>query len=285
MKKVARYSISALALLFTHILPAQSAESDQGHELEEYVLRAGDRVALNVYQEGDLNKDVTIDRSGSASFELIGDVQLAGKTLKQAEKSITELYKKDYLVNPMLNLEVAQYVQNWVLIVGDISNPGTVDFGSKKELKLSSSLTKAGGVPNGSVKGKVEIERASTGDLEVHPLSKADSVKVYHGDMVMVRLDSAIETELEEKFFTVAGFVGRPGRVTMPKEGKFDIITAIATAGDFTRLADRKDITIRRPSNGSYRTIELDMSKVQAGKVPMFHVEEGDIIIVKERFW
>ncbi|MDB4730699.1 polysaccharide biosynthesis/export family protein, partial [Akkermansiaceae bacterium] len=48
---------------------------------EDYVLRANDTVKLSVYEEPDLASEVTILKTGQASFPLIDVVEIAGMSL------------------------------------------------------------------------------------------------------------------------------------------------------------------------------------------------------------
>ena len=54
---------------------------------------------------------------------------------------------------------------------------------------------------------------------------------------VLVEID-----KYDEQYVSVAGQVGRPGRVLLPPDHSVDIIEAIAQAGDFTRLAGRRRV-------------------------------------------
>lgn len=250
----------------------------------EYKLQAGDSVVLTVFQEGDLDKQVTIDRAGYASFNLIRNIKLEGLTVSQAEKVLIDLYEADYLVSAQLNLEVVNYAKKWIIIVGDVATPGAVDLGAEGQLKLSSAMTRSGGVLQGSTKGKVFVERAN-GEVETHRLTSIGNLVVSHGDMVTVRLDALVEKAKDTPpTVTVAGHVARPGQVDLPSEGKLDIITAIALAGDFTRYANTRTVTVRRPvGDNGFRTIVLRMKDIAEGDAQMFHVQKGDIIVVKER--
>ena len=53
---------------------------------EDYVLRANDTVKLSVYEELDLASEVTILKTGQASFPLIDVVEIAGMTLTESSE-------------------------------------------------------------------------------------------------------------------------------------------------------------------------------------------------------
>ena len=87
----------------------------------------------------------------------------------------------------------------------------------------------------------------------------------------------------DEQYVSVAGQVGRPGRVLLPPDHSVDIIEAIAQAGDFTRLASKKDIKLRRAKSGEVKKYTYDelQKNMQAGKKVV--VEPGDVVTVGER--
>ena len=87
----------------------------------------------------------------------------------------------------------------------------------------------------------------------------------------------------DEQYVSVAGQVGRPGRVALPPDHSVDLIEAIAQAGDFTRLASRKDIKLRRAKTGEVKKYTYDelQKNIQAGKKIV--VEPGDVVTVGER--
>jgi polysaccharide export outer membrane protein len=87
----------------------------------------------------------------------------------------------------------------------------------------------------------------------------------------------------DEQYVSVAGQVGRPGRVALPPDHSVDVIEAIAQAGDFTRLAKKSDIKLRRAKTGEVKRYTYDelQKNIQAGKKIV--VEPGDVITVGER--
>src|SRR5689334_17345182 len=65
-----------------------------------YKLGTGDKVRVTVFNEKDLSGDFDVNDQGLIALPLIGQVQVGGLTLSQAQELITQKYGKDYLVNP-----------------------------------------------------------------------------------------------------------------------------------------------------------------------------------------
>jgi polysaccharide export outer membrane protein len=86
--------------------------------------------------------------------------------------------------------------------------------------------------------------------------------------------------------FNILGQVQKPGGYTMPEEQSLDLLSAIAMAGGFTRLAEQSKITIRRQSEGREETFTVD-AKAQAKdrRVKPVMILPNDTITVPERFF
>ena len=92
-------SLSALLLLASVVLSPVCAQRGG-----PYRLKAGDQIRMSVFQESNLLTEVQLIQGGKASFPLIGPVNLAGQTLREAESAVTALYNADYLV-PVVRAE------------------------------------------------------------------------------------------------------------------------------------------------------------------------------------
>src|SRR5882724_4645437 len=71
-----------------------------------YALSANDQVAIEVFGEEDLRTNGRLNGEGNLSLPLLGSVHLGGLTLAQAASRITELYGRDYLVSPRVNVSL-----------------------------------------------------------------------------------------------------------------------------------------------------------------------------------
>jgi protein involved in polysaccharide export with SLBB domain len=79
------------------------------------------------------------------------------------------------------------------------------------------------------------------------------------------------------QYVTVVGQVQRPGQYPIPPDHKMDIIEAIGTAGDFSRLANKNKIELRRKE--TVKRYSYDDLKKPDGRV---YVEPEDVIEVAE---
>src|SRR5262245_41488969 len=70
-----------------------------------YILSPNDQVAVEVFGEEDLRTGGRLNPEGNLSVPLLGSIHLGGLTLTQAASKLTELYGRDYLVNPRVRSE------------------------------------------------------------------------------------------------------------------------------------------------------------------------------------
>ncbi|MGC6424572.1 MAG: polysaccharide biosynthesis/export family protein [Lentimonas sp.] len=113
---------------------------------ENYILKPSDVISVEVYQEPDLNKDVRVEGDGSVALSLIGKVKVAGMSVAEAQSLITDLYNRDYLVDPQISLLVVSFSPKVVRILGSVNRPGVVQIPPDRDLMLTEAIAGANGV-------------------------------------------------------------------------------------------------------------------------------------------
>ena len=113
---------------------------------ENYILKPSDVISLEVFQEIDLNKNVRIQGDGSVALALIGKVKIAGMTAAEAQALITDLYNRDYLVDPQISLLVVEFSPKVIHILGSVNNPGVVPIPPDRDLTLIEAMASVRGV-------------------------------------------------------------------------------------------------------------------------------------------
>lgn len=239
---------------------------------KEYKLQKDDVIRMIVFQEPDLTTESKIGKSGYVSFPLIGNVKMSEKGLKEAEQEVKKLYESDYLVNAQVNLSIIGFAEKWVMVGGDVRAPGRIAFPEEGALDLRGAIAQAGGVLESANTSRI-IVRSKTGAVNTFNLKGAGGRIMKHGDSVTVGREA-----LRNLTITVSGHVNRPGVVDYPKEGKLDVITAIAQAGGFSRIAYKRTVTVHR----NKRQILVDLRAIERGQAPMFQLEPGDLIVIRE---
>ena len=89
--------------------------------------------------------------------------------------------------------------------------------------------------------------------------------------------------EYDKIKFTILGQVNRPGAFDIPSDQSIDILSAIALAGGFTRIANESNVLVRRITNGQEETLKVDAKRlINDRKSKRFLVRANDTISVGE---
>jgi protein involved in polysaccharide export with SLBB domain len=89
--------------------------------------------------------------------------------------------------------------------------------------------------------------------------------------------------EYAKRRVTVLGQVNKPGSIEMPDEGDMDLLSAIAMAEGYTKIADPGKITIRRVVNGADTIIRVNAKRLASDKeTKPFVLQANDTISVAE---
>jgi polysaccharide biosynthesis/export protein len=144
----------------------------------DYVLQPSDLLNVQVFQEENLKRDVRVSQEYSITLPLIGKVDLKGKSLRQAEEIIRELYDRDYLVNPQVNVVVIEYAKRSVNVIGQVNQPGAVLFPQEQGLTLMDAISRAGGFSRLANRSQVKLTRTNTeGKNETYIINVDDLIK------------------------------------------------------------------------------------------------------------
>ena len=132
-----------------------------------YVLGANDYVGVEVFGEDDLRTNGRLNPEGNLSVPLLGSVHLGGLTLTQAASKLTELYGRDYLVNPKVNVMLLGYAKRRFSILGQVGRPGSYEMPetSPGGIDLLEAIALAGGYTRIAAPERITVRRqAASGD-------------------------------------------------------------------------------------------------------------------------
>ncbi len=135
-----------------------------------WVLSPNDIIAMTVYQEDELKTETTVDVNGTVMLPLVGEVKVGGMTLPQATAKIQQLYDKDYLVNPQVNLIVEKFAERHFAVLGQVQRPGNFDFPQNEPVNLLQAIAMAGGYTRLGAPSKVSVRRIEKGTTQIYHL-------------------------------------------------------------------------------------------------------------------
>ena len=111
----------------------------------DYILSAGDTLNLMVYKEPDLNMQSKIARDGRVQLPLLGEVKVAGMSVREAQDYIRKLLNADYVVDPQVYLNIVSYTQRKFTIIGQVTRPGSYELQGTESLGILEAVGMAGG--------------------------------------------------------------------------------------------------------------------------------------------
>ncbi len=251
----------------------------------QYLLGPDDKIAIIIHNHPELTSRQTISRGGLITAPLVGDVRAGGLSPRQLAGRLSELLGRDYLVNPQVDVSIEEYRSQWVMVSGEVRLPGRVPLTGGTRLK--EALSQAGGFSTeageritishqGGVAGGEQnsIERQEFGRGLVNPILE-------NGDIVEVSRVS---------YCFVNGEVRNPSRVRV--ERGMTLLRALTIVGGLTEWADRKSVTIlpgpdANATNGHPEAGGriYNVKRIMSGKEADPQLREGEIVIVKRRFF
>ncbi|MET0262549.1 MAG: polysaccharide biosynthesis/export family protein [Rariglobus sp.] len=157
---------------------AQERRSVPAAAVLDYVLQPSDLLNVQVFQEENLKRDVRVSQEYSITLPLIGKVDLKGKSLRQAEDLIRDLYDRDYLVNPQVNVVVVEYAKRTVNVIGQVNQPGAVLFPQEQGLTLLDAISRAGGFSRLAQRSQVKLTRTNAdGKTDTYIINADELIK------------------------------------------------------------------------------------------------------------
>lgn len=148
--------LTILALVMTYSF-GNNAETELTRD--DYIIQPGDLLQVQIFQEDDLTREVRVTQGNSITMPLIGAVDVAGLTPKEAQDLIRDLYNRDYLVNPQVNVGVTEYAPRSVNVLGAVNSPGAILFPQEEGLTLVDAIARAGSFNRYADRRKVKLSR------------------------------------------------------------------------------------------------------------------------------
>jgi polysaccharide export outer membrane protein len=251
----------------------------------DYEVGPGDVLEVNVFGNEDLSRIPTVQTNGAVSLPLLGEVQVAGLTVAEVQRKITNLLAKDYLVNPQVEVKVKDYQSQYVSVVGEVNTPGRKPI--RGRMRLIDALLESGGF-KATASADVQITRTDgTFDDGQRTIRVRISSAATLQDQINLELplkNGDIITALPKAYVTVDGEVNKPGRYAI--EADLTVTGAVSLAGGLTRFGS-SGVKVRRtdPRTGSVTILEVDIKDVRNGKKPDVPLQPNDVISVSRRIF
>jgi polysaccharide export outer membrane protein len=173
--------------------PLAEAQATAAQVVEEkYQLGPEDVIEISVWKEPDLTKQITISPDGKISYPLVGDVQVAGKTVKQVREEISKRLEK-FVTDAQVTVILLKTQYYKIYVVGKVNKPG--EFLVGRPANVMQALAMAGGLTPFASPSKIVILRRVGGIERTLPfdyksVSRGDfleqNITLLPGDVVVV---------------------------------------------------------------------------------------------------
>ena len=261
-----------------------SATVDDGPEITEYIIGAGD--VLSVYVPGmvertarvSLGNDVggfRVNTDGTIFLPHVGGVQVAGLSVSQLQGKLVNIFKA-YIKNPILTVEIIEFKSQPLYLLGQFNQPGVFYLDRPTELlhglALGSGLNASANMRGARLVRNDRIQPVDIYEL-LHKNDITQNIQLRSGDTLYVPGN-------EDLRVFVFGAVGSAGMVPMVN-GRLNLIQALTQAGIDEKPYNHENIRIIRslsPTKGQLMVV--DLGKVVNGMVMPMPLMDGDIVYV-----
>lgn len=283
-------SLSAAAVQPPAATPAPAGSS-------AYVVGPGDVLDVVVLDQPDVSRTSTVQPDGHFTMPLLGDLDVAGKTVADIQALITQKLGQDFLVNPQVEVRVREFASQFALVLGEVMVPGRRAL--RGNTRLIDVLIESGGFrPNAS--GDILVQRTEgtfpNGEKTIRfRLGNTSGMTAADQANAELVLQNGDVVTASPKFYAVVdGEVARPGRVLI--ENNLTLLGAIAESGGLARFGSTKVRIIRKKAEGvdmsgfeacEGATLDLcrevDINDIRKGKVQDIILVGNDKIVVSRR--
>jgi polysaccharide export outer membrane protein len=252
-----------------------------------YVLGPNDLLGVTVYQHPELSVPSSSDSGipgalitgdGTVSLPLVGEVQLGGLTIGQAQNLLEGTFAQ-YVKGARVNVQLIKAESLRYYLLGAFASPG-IKY-PEQTMSLLDAL---------ALGGSVDMEKADLYQayvthggvklpIDLHALLVEGDMSQ---DLVLANGDAVVVPTAADEAAYVFGAVGRPGAVPF-QGGALSLLQAIGAAGmDLSSYTDARfsDVRVIRAQGASATFMVVDAQKILSGEAAPLSLQPGDIVFV-----
>ena len=100
-----------------------------------------------------------IEGDGTVSLALVGKIKVAGITVAESKSLVTNLYNRDYLVDPQISVLVVSFSPKVIRILGSVNRPGVVEIPPDRDMMLTEAMAMVNGITRLGNQKSLKIKR------------------------------------------------------------------------------------------------------------------------------
>lgn len=246
---------------------------------------ADDLIAVSVYRSPELTRTVRVDPDGAITLPLLKDpVHAAGLMPNALEGAIAEALKREgILVNPVVDVTVAEYASRPISVMGAVKKPLT--FQAVGRVTLLDALAKAEGLaPDAAREVLVTLPGAGPdGQSLVRRIPVKGLIDGADPELNLA-LSGGEEIRVPEagRIFVV-GNVTKPGSYPIRDPADATLLKLLAMAEGVTPYAQKQAYIYREePDTGVKREIEIELAKIMKRKSPDIPLQINDVLYIPD---
>lgn len=249
-----------------------------------YRLGPGDGIRMEVFGVEELTGDYRIDGGGRSSLPLIGQVEISGYTLPEAEQVLEAAYGERYLRNPQITISVTDFRSQQFTAVGAVGQP-TV-YNVERKVSLLEALAMAGGLSTNAGENIFLTDRVrdpESGEMVTRNLLiNIEELMRSEADYNVILGEAAVINVPNAGSIFVEGAVQNPGVYTA--RGETTVLKAITMAGGLKFEADRSSLRILKKDPESRQWIQqvLNFEDIRESPLADVRLGDGDIVMVEQ---
>jgi len=140
---------------------------------QSYRLGPNDSLQIEVFDEPDLLTETTVSGHGTLKFPLLGELRVAGMTVKEVEEELVRRLAEGYLKNPKLTISIKKYRNFYVS--GEAKRPGAFPY--QEGITVLKAITLAGGWTDRAIKDEAKVLRMVDGQEQILMVGMDDPVQ------------------------------------------------------------------------------------------------------------
>ncbi|MGC1228056.1 MAG: polysaccharide biosynthesis/export family protein, partial [Candidatus Sulfotelmatobacter sp.] len=141
---------------------SSSSAATKPHD-DSFIIGDDDLLAINVWKEPDISRQVPVRSDGKISLPLVGEVKAAGETPLKLEQDL-EARLKNYIDEPEVTVIVQQINSQKFNILGQVNHPGS--FTLANSATVLDAIALAGGFRDFAKQKSVYVLRANADGSE-----------------------------------------------------------------------------------------------------------------------
>ncbi len=239
----------------------------------EIQLSAGDLLSIHIYGMTDYAPIVRVGQDKAIQLPLVGEVIVAGLTVRQAEDLIAaRLVSAGMYRNPQVSIQITESPNGVATLTGEMHGVIPV-FGGRR---LYDVLSAGGGLTSLSshtiVVNRPGLDKPIVVNLGTDAaLSAGANIPIFPGDTIVVSRVGVVY---------LLGDFKTQGAVPLQQNAPLTLMKAAALGGGTTFSGKYSDLRIIRTNGVTRSVVRVDISKVMQGKTPDPVLQADDIVFL-----